>query len=214
LTTRRLAAVLADMDGTLVDSRVVVDRHWRLFAARHGLDVAPFLAHAHGRRSSDVIRELAPQLDAAAEAAELDAGEEVDLDGLRAVPGAADLLAALPEGAIAVVTSAHRSLATSRLAAVGLPVPAVMVCGDEVAHGKPDPEGYLRAAAELRVAPADCLVLEDVPAGVAAGLAAGALVVAVETTYPAAELRAAAVSLPDLRGLGAALARLGCELPG
>ena len=211
--THRLAAVLADMDGTLVDSRVVVDRHWRLFAARHGLDVTPFLEHAHGRRSSDVIRELAPHLDAAAEAAELDAGEEVDLDGLRAVPGAAELLAALPERAIAVVTSAHRSLATSRLAAVGLPVPAVMVCGDEITRGKPDPEGYLRAAAELGVDPAACLVLEDVPAGIAAGLAAGALVVAVETTYAPPALQAAAASLPDLRGLGGALARLGWELP-
>jgi sugar-phosphatase len=212
--TRRLAAVLADMDGTLVDSHVVVERHWRRFAARHDLDVAPFLATAHGRRSSDVIRELAPHLDADAEAAELDAGEEADLDGLTAVPGADALLAALPAGAIAVVTSAHRSLATSRLAAVGLPVPAVLVCGDEIAHGKPDPEGYLRAAAELGVDPADCLVLEDVPAGVAAGAAAGALVVAVETTYPAEALAAAAATLPDLRGLGGVLARLGRTLPG
>ena len=111
------------MDGTLVDSHVVVERHWRRFAARHGLDVAPFLQTAHGRRSSDVIRELAPHLDAAAEAAELDAAEETDLDGLEAVAGAAELLAALPGGTVAVVTSAHRSLATSRLAAVGLPVP-------------------------------------------------------------------------------------------
>jgi sugar-phosphatase len=113
-----------------------------------------------------------------------------------------------------VVTSAHRSLASSRLAAVGLPVPAVMVCGDEIAHGKPDPEGYLRAAAELGVAASDCLVLEDVPAGVAAGLAAGALVVAVETTYPPEALAAAAVTLRDLRDLDGALARLGRALPG
>ena len=212
--TRRLAAVLADMDGTLVDSHVVVERHWRRFAARHGLDVTPFLATAHGRRSSDVIRELAPHLDARAEAAELDAGEEADLDGLLAVPGAGALLAGLPPDAIAVVTSAHRSLATSRLAAVGLSVPAVLVCGDEITYGKPDPEGYLRAAAELGVEPADCLVLEDVPAGIAAGRAAGALVVAVETTYPPDALAAAAATVPDLRALGEVLARLGRELPG
>jgi mannitol-1-/sugar-/sorbitol-6-phosphatase len=211
--TDRLAAVLADMDGTLVDSHVVVERHWRRLAARHGLDPAPFLATAHGRRSSDVIRELAPHLDAVAEAAELDAGEEADLDGLRAVPGAAELLARLPAGAVAVVTSAHRSLASSRLAAVGLPVPGTMVCGDEITHGKPDPEGYLRAAAELGVAAADCLVLEDVPAGVAAGIAAGALVVAVETTYPPERLAAAAATVPDLRDLDAVLARLGRILP-
>ena len=88
-----------------------------------------------------------------------------------------------------------------------------MVCGDEIERGKPDPEGYLRAAAELGVAPADCLVLEDVPAGVAAGNAAGALVVAVETTYPPAKLAAAAATVPDLRDLGAVLARLGRALP-
>jgi sugar-phosphatase len=89
----------------------------------------------------------------------------------------------------------------------------VLVCGDEIEHGKPDPEGYLRAAAELGVEPADCLVLEDVPAGVAAGAAAGALVVAVETTYPAEALAAAAATVPDLRGLGDVLARLGRMLP-
>jgi len=214
LTTRRLAAVLADMDGTLVDSHVVVERHWRRFAARHALDPAPFLATAHGRRSSDVIRELAPQLDAASEAARLDAAEEVDIDGLRPVPGAAELLEALPAGTVAVVTSAHRSLAVSRMQAVGLRVPDVLVCGDEIARGKPDPEGYLRAADQLGVAPADCLVLEDVPAGVAAGAAAGALVIAVETTYPPAQLAASAATVPDLRGLDAVLAGLGVALPG
>lgn len=211
--TRRLSAVLADMDGTLVDSRAVVERHWHRFAERHGLDAAPFLAVAHGRRTSDVITELAPQLDARAEARELDAGEESDLDGLVAVPGAADVLAGLPLDAWAVVTSAHRSLAVSRLAAVGLPVPELLVCGDEVERGKPDPEGYLRAAEALGVVAAHCVVLEDVPAGVAAGRAAGALVVAVETTYPAAALAAADAVVPDLRGLAGALASLGVALP-
>jgi len=88
------------------------------------------------------------------------------------------------------------------------------VCGDEIARGKPDPEGYLRAADQLGVAPADCLVLEDVPAGVAAAAAAGALVIAVETTYPPAQLAAAAATVPDLRGLDAVLAGLGLALPG
>jgi sugar-phosphatase len=211
--TRRLQGVLADMDGTLVDSTQVVERHWRLFADRHGVDAAPFIAAGHGRRTSDVLAELAPELDAAAEAAAIDAGEEADHHGLVPVPGAPELLAGLPPAAWAVVTSAHRSLAFSRLTAVGLPVPAAMVCGDEVSRGKPDPEGYLRAAELLGVDPADCLVLEDVPAGVAAGRAAGAVVVAVATTFPVAALGAADAVVADLRGLPDALARLGCSIP-
>jgi sugar-phosphatase len=201
------------MDGTLVDSTQIVERHWRLFGARHGVDAAPFIAAGHGRRTSDVLAELAPNLDAAAEAAAIDAGEEADHDGLVAVPGAAELLAGLPPGAWAVVTSAHRSLAVSRLTAVGLPVPDAMVCGDEVSRGKPDPEGYVRAAGLLGIDPADCLVLEDVPAGIAAGRAAGAVVVAVSTTYPVVALAAADAVVADLHGVGDALARLGCALP-
>ena len=108
-----------------------------------------------------MLVELAPELDAVAEAAAIDAGEEADHDGLVAVPGAPELLAGLPAAAWAVVTSAHRSLAVSRLTAVGLPVPGAMVCGDEVSRGKPDPEGYVRAAGLLGIDAADCLVLED-----------------------------------------------------
>ena len=211
--TRRLAGVLADMDGTRVASTAVVVRHWRLFGARHGLDPEPFIVAGHGRRTSDTLSELAPGLDAHAEAAAIDAGEEADLDGLVAVPGAAELVAALPSAAWAVVTSAHRSLAIARLTAVGLPVPDVLVCGDEVSRGKPDPEGYLRAAALLGLDPGGCVVLEDVPAGIAAGRAAGALVVAVATTFPLADLRGADAVVADLRDLPGALARLGCSLP-
>lgn len=201
------------MDGTLVDSTAVVVRHWRLFGERHGLDPGPFIAAGHGRRTSDVLAELAPELDAAVEAAVIDAGEEVDLGGLVAVPGAAELLAGLPRDAWAVVTSAHRSLAVSRLTAVALPVPDRLVCGDEVARGKPDPEGYLRGAELLGVDPADCLVLEDVPAGIAAGRAAGSLVVAVATTFPVAALAAADAIVFDLHGLAEVLDGLGYALP-
>lgn len=211
--TRRLAAVLADMDGTLVDSRVVVERHWRLFGERLGLDPGPFIVAGHGRRTADVLRELAPHLDAAAEATLIDAGEESDLAGLVPVPGAAELLAALPRERWAVVTSAHRSLALSRLTAVSLPVPDVLVCGDEIERGKPDPEGYLCGAGLLGADPADCLVLEDVPAGIAAGRAAGSLVVAVATTFPVAALAAADAIVFDLHGLAEVLDGLGYALP-
>src|SRR4051812_34047157 len=113
------------MDGTLVDSGAVVERHWRLFADRHGLDAGDFLPDVHGVRSADVIGEIAPWLDAEAEAATLDAAEEADSDGLRAVAGAPELLAALPPRRWAVVTSAHRVLATGRLQRVGLRLPEV-----------------------------------------------------------------------------------------
>jgi sugar-phosphatase len=201
-----LPVLLLDHDGTLVDSRVVVARHWALFADRHGLELAPILAVCHGRRTADTIAEVAPRLDARQEAAILDAGEETDVEGLVPVVGARDLLAGLDPGRWAVVTSAHRALAALRLAAVGLPVPAVMVGGDEIDRGKPDPEGFVRAAALLAVDPVDCVVVEDAPAGVAAGRAAGALVVALTTTHAPEELADADLVLADLQGLEHALA--------
>jgi sugar-phosphatase len=198
---------LFDLDGTLVDSRVVVARHWALFAERHALALAPILAVCHGRRSADTIADVAPELDAAREAAILDAGEETDVDGLVAVPGALELLHRLDGTPWAVVTSGHRTLATRRLEAVGLPVPRVLVTGDEVVHGKPHPEGFLRAAEQLGVVPAACVVVEDAPAGVAAGRAAGASVVAVTTTHPAEALHDADLVVPDLCGLEEAVRR-------
>jgi sugar-phosphatase len=197
--------LLLDLDGTLVDSRVVVARHWAVFAERHALELAPILAVCHGRRTADTIAEVAPSLDAEREAAILDAAEEVDVDGLRPVPGARELLAALEPRRWAVVTSAHRALAVRRLEAVALPVPAVLVAGDEVGRGKPDPEGFLRAAALLATDIAECVVVEDAPAGVAAGRAAGARVVGLTTTHAADELRDADLVLDDLDGLPKAL---------
>ena len=198
-------AFLFDLDGTLVDSRVVVARHWKLFAERHGLELSSILAVCHGRRTADTIAEVAPLLDAASEAALLDVGEETDVDGLVGVPGAAELLAALDRTQWAVVTSGHRALARRRLEAVGFPVPDVLVTGDAVDQGKPHPEGFLRAAAALGVDPAACVVVEDAPAGIAAGRAAGARVVGVTTTHPADALRDADLIVPDLRGLDEAL---------
>jgi sugar-phosphatase len=204
----RPGAFLFDLDGTLVDSRVVVARHWALFAERHGIALAPILAVCHGRRTADTIAEVAPALDATKEAAILDAGEEVDVDGLVTVPGAPELLARIDGASWAIVTSGHRTLATRRLEAVGLPVPSVLVTGDEVVHGKPHPEGFARAAERLGVAPAKCVVVEDAPAGIAAGRAAGALVVAVTTTHTAEALRDADLVLPDLHGVELALRRI------
>jgi sugar-phosphatase len=177
------AAVLFDMDGTLVDSSRCVDRTWRAWCARHGLDPAELFRVSHGRRNHETIALVAPHLDVALEAAELSEAEERCLDGIGPVPGARDLLAALPRDSWAVVTSAWRTLAELRLAAAGLPRPAVLVTADDVSAGKPDPEGYLRAGRALGVDPADCLVVEDAPVGLAAAAAAGMRALAVCTTH-------------------------------
>ena len=204
-----LTAICFDMDGTLVDSTAVVERGWLRFADRHNLDAGSFLGRVHGIRTSDAVALVAPWLDARAEAERLDAEEAGDLDGLRPVPGAARLLAALPADAWAVVTSAGRELAQVRLRAAGLPVPQVLVCAEDTAAGKPAPDGYLAAAAALRATPGDCLVVEDVPAGIAAGRAAGMPVVGITTTHPTAALPADACidTLDELPGAIAALGR-------
>jgi sugar-phosphatase len=175
------AAVLLDLDGTLVDSRRCVERKWRAWSRQHGLDVEQVLAVSPGLRSEDTIRLVAPHLDAEAEAAELRRAEERCTDGLAPVPGARELVAALPVDRWAIVTSAWRRLARVRLAWAGLPAPPVMVTADDVARGKPDPQGYLAAAAALGVAPEACIVVEDAPSGAAAARAAGMWVVGLRT---------------------------------
>lgn len=201
-------ALLFDLDGTLVDSRAVVERQWGALCARLGLDFPSVLAILHGVRSVDVIRAVAPDVDAEAEAAALDAAEEADTRGLEIVRGSRELLARLPADSWGIVTSGHRTLAEGRLRAVGLPVPAVMVCGDEVSRGKPDPEGYLTGARLLAAAPAACVVFEDAPAGIAAARAAGMPAVGITTTHAAPALTGAAVVIDDLTEFESALAAL------
>lgn len=200
--------LLFDLDGTLVDSRAVVERHWSAFCERNGLDFGAVLAVLHGVRSVDTIRAVAPQLDAPAEAARLDEDEEVDTDGLVLVAGAERALARLEEGRWGIVTSGHRALAERRLRAVGLPIPSVMVCGDEIVRGKPDPEGFLAGARLLGVEPEACVAFEDAPAGILAATAAGMAVVGITTTHGAPALDGATVVIADLTELDAALARV------
>ena len=191
-------AVLFDLDGVLVDSTVSVERAWHLWAQRHALDVTAVLALAHGRRSVETIRLVAPHLSAEREAQVLDLSQAMDTSADRAVKGAAELLASLPAEHWAVVTSGPLVLATARLHAVGLPLPRVLVTADDVSMGKPHPEGYLKAAHLLRVAPEECIVLEDAPTGIAAGLAAGMMVIAVATTYSPTELTTATRTVQTL----------------
>lgn len=176
-------AVLFDMDGTLVDSRGIVERTWLRWAAEHALPAEAVLAVAHGRRTLETMQLVAPHLATPAEAARLDALEALDEGGETAIAGAAALLATLPSGRWAVVTSAGHALAGARIASVGLPLPQVLIGADDVALGKPSPEGYLAAAHALGVQAARTVVIEDTPAGAAAGRAAGAVVVGLRTTF-------------------------------
>jgi mannitol-1-/sugar-/sorbitol-6-phosphatase len=191
-------AFLFDLDGVLVDSRAVVERTWQRWAERHGIDPAPFLRIAHGRRARDTLQAINPSFARDEEVAWLDAAELVDLAGLRPIPGAVGFLSSLPEQARAIVTSCGRALAMQRLTAAGVPVPALLVTSDDVVHGKPSPEGYRLGARRLGVDPGSCVVFEDAPPGIAAGKAAGCRVIGVATTHPAAELRQADHVIPDL----------------
>lgn len=173
-------ALLFDMDGTLIDSTAAVERTWRRFAARHGLDAAAILAGAHGQRTAETVAAHAPPgTDVAAETAWLVAQDVADTEGTVALPGAADLLALLPRDRWALVTSAGRELAERRMAAAGLPLPDVVVTADDVRRGKPDPEGYRTAARRLGVDPRASIVFEDAELGLIAGRAAGGYTVVV-----------------------------------
>jgi mannitol-1-/sugar-/sorbitol-6-phosphatase len=183
-----MTVVLSDLDGVLVDSQASIMRAWRSWGRRHGLEAAAVEAVEHGRPSSEIVAALAPRLDAAEESRALDALQAADTGDVVALPGAADLLRACGPDRVAVVTSCTAALAEARLRAAGLAPPPVVVTADRLRRGKPDPEGYLLAARELGVEPDDCVVLEDAPAGVEAGRAAGMRVVALLTTHAPDEL--------------------------
>ena len=191
-------AILFDIDGTLVDSTAVVERIWRTWARRRGLDAAEILRVCHGRRSQDTVAQFLPREQQAEATDELLQLELQDVEDVVALPGAAALLGSLPGDRWAAVTSGSRELMAARLGAADLPVPSVLVAGDDVSHGKPDPEGYLAAAARLEKDIRRCLVIEDAPAGLAAGLASGARLLAVTTSHEPSELTRAEVVVRNL----------------
>jgi sugar-phosphatase len=191
-------AVLFDMDGTLVDSTPVVEKVWSRWAVRHGFTPSDVTDFAHGRPTADVVRNFLPNVDAVAEAAALLAEEELDPTPINSIPGAlAAVRIANQHARWAVVTSASRTLAFLRLKLGGFPEPPLLISADDIRRGKPDPEGFRKAAKLLNVPPEECLVLEDTPAGLEAGRAAGARIVGLTTTFPASALPAEVV-LRDL----------------
>ncbi|MBP8538484.1 HAD-IA family hydrolase [Streptomyces sp. MK37H] len=175
-------ALLLDMDGTLVNSDAVVERYWRIWAAEQGLDPEQVLKVVHGRQAHATMAVLLPDRPVERNLADnrwILERETTDLDGVVPVPGAPAFMAALAALPHALVTSADEALARARMGAAGLPMPEVRVTAERVGASKPDPEGFLKGAAELGFAPADCVVFEDSEAGIAAGRAAGMRVVGI-----------------------------------
>jgi mannitol-1-/sugar-/sorbitol-6-phosphatase len=191
-------AILFDLDGVLVDSTAAVARVWARWARAHGLPPDEVIAKAHGRRSVETIRAVAPHINAEQENLRVEQMEIEDKEGVTALPGAARLLSSLPQDRFAIVTSATVALANARMGYAGLPLPLHLISADDVAHGKPSPEPYLKGAELLGFAPQDCVVFEDAPAGIISGRAAGMQVIALPNTYPAEELSGAVAIVNSL----------------
>jgi sugar-phosphatase len=192
------SAILFDLDGVLVDSTRSVARQWRLWAGENNIDPEKVLEIAHGRRTIEVVRILAPHLDAKAEESRIEKREADDIDGVAVMPGAAQLLKSIPDGRWCVVTSGTHYLATSRLRFAQLSIPRVLVAADDVQKGKPAPEPYLKGAQLLNANPTQCLVVEDAPAGIRSAHAGGMKAIALTSTYPASELKEADAVVQNL----------------
>jgi mannitol-1-/sugar-/sorbitol-6-phosphatase len=190
MSSFRCAAILFDLDGVLLDSTRVVAAQYRRWALENGLDPDEVMKAAHGVRTIEVIKRVAPHLDAVAETRKIEQ-REAAADEVVRMPGAVELLNSIPANRWCVVTSGTRFLAVTRMRRFGVPVPAIMVTADDVKNGKPDPEPYLKGAELLLVSPSECLVVEDAPAGIQAARAAGMKVISLPSTYPEEELHEA-----------------------
>ncbi len=189
MTQVQCAALLFDLDGVLIHSTPAVARVWRRWAIEHGFNPEEVVSRAHGRPSLTTVREYLPYADHEKENREVERREIEDLEGVVPLPGALELLASLPGDRWTIVTSCTRPLAEVRIKAAGLPVPKKMITSNDITHGKPDPEPYLKGAALLGVPPESCIVFEDVPAGVRSGKSAAARVIAFTTTVGESILR-------------------------
>lgn len=193
LTHRTFAAVLFDMDGTLVTSVASVIRCWDRLAEELGVVPLDF-TELHGIPARDLVRRLLPDRTPAEQDRALHRVVELELadtDDIEVLPGAAEALATLAgTGRCAIVTSCGRELAAARLRAAGVAVPPVVVTADDVRRGKPDPEPFRAGARLLGFDAGDCLVVEDAVAGLRSARAAGAATLALTTTMAAHRLDA------------------------
>jgi mannitol-1-/sugar-/sorbitol-6-phosphatase len=183
------SALLFDMDGVLIDSTPAVARVWSQWGIEHGFNPEEVVARAHGRPSLTTIRDYLPNADHEAENRKVERREIEDLEGVVPLPGALELLASLPANRWTIVTSCTRALAEVRIKAAGLPCPARLITSTDITHGKPHPEPYLKGAALLGYPISECVVVEDVPAGIRSGKSAGARVIAFTTTVQSPSLR-------------------------
>jgi sugar-phosphatase len=208
-SSRAVRRICFDLDGVLVDSTAVVENVWRDWAERHGINPA-LVRDVHGRRTGDVVEDVAPWLDAEAEGGTIEADELARVGENVPAPGASELLSLLPLGSWAIVTSGPRALAAARLEAAGLTAPDYLVSADDVRLGKPSPQPYLQVARLLGVTPGECLAVEDSPAGIDSANAAGMRVVGVTGTHHADRLKGADKvidSLEELKPVAYALTR-------
>jgi len=207
--------LLFDMDGVLISSTGSVERCWKRWCKLYGMPNANDFEVPHGKRAVDIVRMLKPEFDDAEVAEGLRLIEDLELedtDDLTVLPGTKSLLDKLPPERWAIVTSATRRLLLGRLAAEGLPVPERLISGDMVERGKPDPEPYRRGAELLGFAPVECVVVEDAPSGVGAGIAAGCRVLGVLGTHEASELREATWIVESLEEIAVQVGGYGIDL--
>jgi sugar-phosphatase len=204
--------ILFDMDGVLISSIGSVIRCWRQWAKQYGVPNAETYEVPHGMRAIEIVKSLRPDIDPEEGLRVIEDLELEDMADLKVLPGVKALLESLPRARWAIVTSATHRLMLGRLAAAGLPIPTRIISADMVERGKPDPEPYVRGAELLGFAPADCIVIEDAPSGVGAGIAAGCRVLAVLGTHSAEDLQSAHWIVPSLENLKVISTPNGIEL--
>lgn len=198
MSTLNCQAILFDLDGTLVESTFFIERLWQDWGLRHGVTPQRMSEVMHGRPAVEIIHIVAPHLSIKDEIYALETDEISRMEGMRTYAGARELLSSLPPRQWAIVTSGSVRVATARLNYANLPRPEVFVTADDVKAGKPAPDAYLLAAERLHVKPADCVVVEDAPAGVRAGKAAGMNVIGIASSHSNEELRQADVVVGKL----------------
>jgi sugar-phosphatase len=198
MSTWKCQAILFDLDGTLVESTLFIERLWQDWGLQHGVAPNRMAAVMHGRPATEIINIVAPHLSAEDEIDALETDEISRMDGMKTYAGAKELLSGLPRGKWAIVTSGSIRVASARLNYAKLPTPEVFITADDIKSGKPAPDAYLLAANRLHVNPADCIVVEDAPAGIQAGKAAGMRVIGVASTHPSAALTQADIMVEQL----------------
>jgi len=190
--------ILFDMDGVLISSINSDERSWSRWARLHNMEGTFSIQSTHGRRTIDTLRALRPDLDLAVELKRLEEFDAEEQDGVLALPGARSLIATLPANAWTIVTSDSERVMRQRLPFAGITPPNSIISADHVTHGKPHPEPYISGARILGLAPSECLVIEDAPAGIKAGKAAGCRVLAVLSSHSADDLAGADWIIPSL----------------